>query len=36
MAKVTGFAKAFAGRRRIVEMAIRLCLRTRLGSSTAC
>jgi hypothetical protein len=30
MAKVPGFAKAFAGRWRIVEMDIRLCLRTRL------
>jgi hypothetical protein len=36
MAKVPGFAKAFAGRWRIVEMDIRLCLRTRLSSSTAC
>jgi hypothetical protein len=36
MAKELGFAKAFAGRRRIVEMDIRLRLRTRLSSSTAC
>jgi len=36
MAKVPGFASAFAGRWRIVEMDIRLCLRTRLSSSTAC
>ena len=36
MAKVPGFAKAFAGRWRIVEMDIRLHLRTRLSSSTAC
>jgi hypothetical protein len=32
MAKVHGFAEAFAGRWRIVEMDIRL----RLSSSTAC
>jgi hypothetical protein len=36
MAKVPGFASAFAGRWRIVEMDIRLRLRTRLSSSTAC
>jgi hypothetical protein len=36
MAKVTGFAKAFDGRRRIAEMDVRLRLRTRLSSSTAC
>jgi hypothetical protein len=36
MAKVPGFAKAFAGRWRIVEMDNRLRLRTRLSSSTAC
>ena len=36
MAKVPGFAKAFAGRWRIVEMDIRLRFQTRLGSSTAC
>jgi hypothetical protein len=36
MAKELGFAKAFAGRQRIVEMDIRLRLRTRLSSSTAC
>jgi hypothetical protein len=36
MATLRGFAKAFAGRWRIVEMGIRLRLRTRLSSSTAC
>ena len=36
MAKELGFAEAFAGRWRIVEMDIRLRLRTRLSSSTAC
>jgi hypothetical protein len=36
MAKEFGFAKAFAGRWRIVEMDIRPRLRTRLSSSTAC
>jgi hypothetical protein len=50
MAKVPGFAKAFAGRWRIAAefsgkgttrmtrplSRIRLCLRTRLSSSTAC
>jgi hypothetical protein len=36
MAKVPSLAKDFAGHRRIVEMDIRLCLRTRLGCSTAC
>ena len=36
MTKGPGFAKAFAGRRRIVEMDIRLRLRTRPSSSTAC
>ena len=36
MAKVPGFAKAFAGRWRIVEMDISLRLRTLLSSSTAC
>jgi hypothetical protein len=36
MAKIPGFAKAFAGRGRIVEMDIRLRLQTRLSSSTAC
>jgi len=36
MAKVPGFAKAFAGRWRTVEMDVRLRLRTRLSSSTAC
>jgi hypothetical protein len=36
MARVSGLAKAFAGRWRIVEMDIRLRLRTRLSSSTAC
>ena len=35
MVKELGFAKAFAGRRRIVEMDIRLRLRTLLRSSTA-
>ena len=34
MAKVPGFAKAIAGRWRIVEMDIRLRLRKRLSSST--
>ena len=36
MAKVPGFAKPIAGRWRIVEMGIRLRLRKRLSSSTAC
>lgn len=36
MAKAPGFAKAIAGRWRIVEMDIRLRLRKRLSSSTAC
>ena len=36
MAKVSGFAKAIAGRRRNVEMDIRLRLRKRLSSSTPC
>jgi hypothetical protein len=36
MAKVPGFAKAFAGRWRIVEMDIRLRSRKWLSSSTAC
>jgi hypothetical protein len=36
MAQVLGFAKAFAGCWRIIEMDIRLRLRTRLSSSTAC
>ena len=40
MAKVPGFAKAFTGRWRIVEMdsrnSHRLISRTRLSSSTAC
>ena len=36
MAKELGFAKAFADRSHIVEMDIRLRLRTRLSSSTAC
>jgi hypothetical protein len=36
MAEELGFAKAFAGRRRTVEMDIRLRLRTRLSSSTTC
>jgi hypothetical protein len=36
MAKVPGLAKAIAGRWRIVEMDIRLRLRKRLSSSTAC
>jgi hypothetical protein len=35
MARVSGFAKAFAGRWRIVEMDIRLRLRKRPSSSTA-
>jgi hypothetical protein len=33
---VPGFAKAFAGRWRTFELDIRLRLRTRLSSSTAC
>jgi hypothetical protein len=36
MAKELGFAKAFAGRRHIVERDIRLRLRTRLSCSIAC
>jgi len=36
MAKVPGSAKAIARRWRIVEMDIRLRLRKRLSSSTAC
>jgi len=36
MTKVPGFAKIFAGRWRIVEMDIRLRLRTLQSSSTAC
>jgi len=36
MTKVPGFTKIFAGRWRIVEMDIRLRLRTLLSSSTAC
>jgi hypothetical protein len=36
MAKVPGFAKAFAGRWRTFEMDIRLPSRSRLTSSTAC
>jgi hypothetical protein len=36
MAKVPGFAKAFAGRRRVGEIDIRPRLQTRLSSSTAC
>ena len=36
MTKEHGFAEAFAGRWRIVEMDISLRLRTRLSSSTAC
>jgi hypothetical protein len=36
MAKVPGFDKAIARRRRIVEMDIRLRLLKRLSSSTAC
>jgi hypothetical protein len=36
MAKVPGFAKAFADCWRIVEMDIRPRLRTLLSSSTAC
>jgi hypothetical protein len=36
MAKLPRFAKVFAGRWRIAEMDIRLRLRTRLSSSTAC
>ena len=36
MAKMPGFAKAIAGRWRIVEMDIRLRLRTLQSSSTAC
>jgi hypothetical protein len=36
MAKVPGFAKAIARRWRIVKMDIRLRLRKRLSSSTAC
>jgi hypothetical protein len=36
MTQVLGFAKAFAGCWRIIEMDIRLVLRTRLSSSTAC
>jgi hypothetical protein len=36
MAKVPGFAKPIAGHWRIVEMDIRLRLRKRLSSSTAC
>ena len=36
MAKVPGFAKPIAGRWRIVEMDIRLRLRTLQSSSTAC
>jgi hypothetical protein len=36
MAKAPGFAKANVGRWRSVEMDIRLRLRTRLSSSTAC
>jgi hypothetical protein len=36
MAKLPRFAKVFAGRWRIAKMDIRLRLRTRLSSSTAC
>jgi hypothetical protein len=36
MATLPGFDKAFAGRWRTFEMDIRLSLRTRLSSSTAC
>jgi hypothetical protein len=36
MTKEPGFAKAFAGRRRIVDLDIRLRLRPRPSSSTAC
>jgi hypothetical protein len=36
MAKLPRLAKVFAGRWRIVEMDIRLHLRTRLSSSTGC
>jgi hypothetical protein len=36
MTQVLGFAKAFAGCWCILEMDIRLCLRPRLSSSTAC
>jgi hypothetical protein len=36
MAKLPGFARAIAGRWRIVEMGIWLRLRKRLSSSTAC
>ena len=36
MAKVSGLTKAIAGRWRIVEMDIRLRLRTLQSSSTAC
>jgi hypothetical protein len=36
MAKVPGFAKAFAGRWRVGEIDIRLRSQTRMSSSTAC